>query len=235
MNSDIGIVLIHGAGLGSWIWSDTVKYLQTESLAVNFPDRDRYAVNSSCSFDNYCEHLSEQISVWDKGRVILAAHSIGGVLALKLADQLGDRVAGFIGIGSAISKNGGSFLSTLTLTKRLLLPVILRIAGTKPPNSAIIGSLCNDLSDEQAETVAEKFVAESIQLYFGKCNAPVPDTQKLYIRCSKDLEFPQSLQDKMIKNLNTRQISTLESGHLPMLSCPKELAEILDRFAVDLI
>ena len=60
MNDEMGIVLIHGAGLGSWIWSDTEKYLQTESLAVNFPDRDRSAVNSSRSFENYCEHLPER-------------------------------------------------------------------------------------------------------------------------------------------------------------------------------
>jgi len=232
MNDDIGIVLIHGAGLGSWIWSDTEKYLQTENLAVNFPDRDRTAVINSRSFDNYCEHLLMQISAWNKSRVILVAHSIGGVLSLKLAHQLGDRVAGFIGIGASIPKNGGSFISTLPLPKRLLLPVILRIAGTKPPASAIKGSLCNGLSADQAELIADKFVAESTQLYFSKCNAPVPDTQKLYIKCTHDLEFPQTLQDKMIVNLSTRQVTSLESGHLPMMSCPKKLAEILDLFAV---
>lgn len=45
-----------------------------------------------------------------------------------------------------------------------------------------------------------------------------------------DYEFPQSLQNKMAKNLNAEQIVTLNSGHLPMISHPKKLADHLNKF-----
>lgn len=38
------------------------------------------------------------------------------------------------------------------------------------------------------------------------------------------------LQDKMIRNLNAQKAVTLDSGHLPMISKPKELSEILNNF-----
>ena len=38
------------------------------------------------------------------------------------------------------------------------------------------------------------------------------------------------LQDKMIKNLTTQKVVTLDGGHLPMISKPKELSDILNNF-----
>jgi len=107
---------------------------------------------------------------------------------------------------------------------------ILRIASTKPPKNVIINSLCNDLTSDLSEKVANKFVSDSIHLYFDKCKAPIPTINKLYIKSSKDHEFPESLQDEMIKNLETRHVNILESGHLPMISLPQQLADILDQF-----
>lgn len=107
---------------------------------------------------------------------------------------------------------------------------ILRIASTKPPKNVIINSLCNDLTSDLSEKVANKFVSDSIHLYFDKCKASIPTINKLYIKSSKDHEFPESLQDEMIKNLETRHVNILESGHLPMISLPQQLADILDQF-----
>ncbi|MBK9566975.1 MAG: hypothetical protein IPO37_17935 [Saprospiraceae bacterium] len=38
------------------------------------------------------------------------------------------------------------------------------------------------------------------------------------------------LQDKMAQNLRAQKVVTLDSGHLPMISKPKELAIILMNF-----
>lgn len=232
MSNQAGIVLIHGAGLGSWIWSETEKYLQTQSLAVDFPGRNNDSVSDkSLTLDDYCDHLLSQIQVWDKQNIILAAHSIGGVISLKIADQLGDHIIGLVGISASVPKNGGSFVSTLPFPKRLFMSIMLRVAGTKPPKSAIRKSLCNDLTFVQSKMIVNKFMPESTHLYLDKSNAPIPTTNKLYIKTSNDNELSESQQDKMIKNMDTQQVTNLESGHLPMLSCPKQIAEVLDQFS----
>ena len=53
---------------------------------------------------------------------------------------------------------------------------------------------------------------------------------KRYIKLNKDKGLSVQLQDKMIKNLNAQKVVTLDSGHLPMISKPKELSEILNNF-----
>jgi pimeloyl-ACP methyl ester carboxylesterase len=120
------------------------------------------------------------------------------------------------------------------LPKRLLFSVILRIAGTKPPESAIISSLCNDLPETQAKQVAEKFVEESVRLYFDRCNASIPDMPKMYIKCTRDQELSDSLQNMMADNLGAHEVVSLDSGHMPMLSKPRELAELMNRFTKSL-
>lgn len=234
MNKDIGIVLIHGAGLGGWIWGETGKHLETDYLAVNFPERENSAVSKSLSLKAYFDHISEQIAGWNKPRLVFAAHSIGGVPALMLANELGERVSGFIGVSSSIPVNGGSFLSTLPVPKRLLFSAILRIAGTKPPESAITGSLCSDLPESLAKQVAESFVEESVRLYFDRCNAPIPDLPTLYIKCAGDKEFSDSMQNRMVQSLGANEVVSLDSGHMPMLSKPKELADLINRFTESL-
>lgn len=180
MDNEIGLVLIHGAGLGSWIWDKTEKHLHAESLAINFPGRnDDTMAHKSLTLDDYCNYLLEQIRKWDKQKIILVAHSIGGVTALKLVNHLGNRIVGFAGISAAIPANGGSFISTLPFPKRVLMSVMLRIAGTKPPKTAIVKSLCNSLTSNESEKVVHKFVPESRLLYFDKCYVPVPTIDKL--------------------------------------------------------
>jgi hypothetical protein len=82
-----------------------------------------------------------------------------------------------------------------------------------------------------AGEVVKRFAAESPQLYRDKCEAPVPQGKKLYIQTSADRQLPARQQLRMAHHLNAQRITTLRSGHLPMLSYPKELAQYLNTFA----
>src|SRR5690554_2613673 len=117
-----GCVLIHGAGLGGWIWREVEPKLELPTLAVDFPGRDLAPKQrGALSLNDYVTALQAQIEAFECERVILVAHSIGGVLALPIAAALGDRVAGMVGVKAAIPAKGGSFLSCLPLPKRLLM------------------------------------------------------------------------------------------------------------------
>lgn len=231
-----GIVLIHGAGLGSFIWKDLKPHLEAPSLAIDFPNRENTSnANKVLNLEDYHVHILKQIENWECKNIVVVAHSIGGIIGLKLAQQLGDRVSGFIAIGAAIPQKGNSFLNTLPFFKRILLSVLIKILGTEPPDFSIQQSYCNDLNQAQAEEVIRNYTAESPALYKDKCNASVPAENKMYIKLINDEEFSDELQEKMIVNLNPEQVIPLHSGHLPMMSCPKELAGIINEFVKERI
>jgi pimeloyl-ACP methyl ester carboxylesterase len=227
----IGFVFVNGAGLESRIWSKVVEGLDHPCLLVDFPFR-KSSVDSrkELALADYVTHMKRQVDGWGTRRFIIVAHSLGGVLALRLASELSDRFAGFVAIGAAIPKKGGSFLSVLPFPKKILMSAILWKLGTKPPEAAIRAGLCNDLSREQAEEIVRGFIPESVRVYTDRIDVSVPVVPKLYVKLTKDKEFNSSLQNKMISNLAPQWVQSLETGHLPMLSDPDGLRSALQAF-----
>ena len=97
MNDKIGIVLIHGAGLGNFIWDDLKPLIKNPVLTIEFPNREvGDKANNNLTFDD---------------NFVIVTHSIGGCIGLSLNDYFAEKVVGFIGISSAIPTNGKSFIS----------------------------------------------------------------------------------------------------------------------------
>ncbi|MFD0696147.1 alpha/beta fold hydrolase [Paenibacillus sp. GCM10027628] len=227
----IGFVFIHGAGLESRIWEQVVTGLESPYLLVNFPQsHGEKKGRQGLSLYDYTAHINRQIQAWNVQKFIIVAHSLGGILALKVAEDLSDRLVGLVAIGAMIPRGGGSFLSVLPFAKRTLMRVILRMFGTQPPESAIRKGLCNDLSPEQAAEIVRCFVPESARVYTDRIGAPTPQVPKLYLKLTNDRELTLSVQDKMIANLAPQHVEMLETGHLPMLSKPDELRRALMMF-----
>lgn len=227
---NVGIVFVHGAGLGGWIWKDVVKNIQIPYVCADFPARtEPQELRKDIDFDTYVQSVLDQANAMEVEKIVVVGHSLGGVVAVKVADILGDRLAGFIGVGAAIPKNGGSFLSTLGFPKTIIMGAIMRMAGTKPPVSAIRQGLCNDLSDEQAQEVVDRFAPESLALYTTKTHATVQAVPKQYVLLGQDKEFGLAMQKRMAANLGGSSV-TLETGHMPMIAKPAELAKIINDF-----
>jgi pimeloyl-ACP methyl ester carboxylesterase len=231
MNDKIGIVFIYGAGLGSFIWDGLKPLIENPVLTIEFPNRGvDEKTNVNLTFDDYKKLAIEQIEKWDIDNFVIVTHSIGGCIGLSLTDYFSEKVVGFVAISSSVPINGNSYISCLPFPQSLLMPLILNLFGTKPPSKTIEQVLCNDLTLEQTSEVIKRFTPEAKLLYTTKVNYKNLDIKTLYVKLSKDKGLSVQLQDKMIKNLNAQKVVTLDSGHLPMISKPKELSEILNNF-----
>jgi pimeloyl-ACP methyl ester carboxylesterase len=227
----IGFVFVSGAGLEGLVWNKVVEEFDHPCLLVEFPSRNgSFDSRRDLSLEDYVTHMKRQVDEWGTHKIVIVAHSLGGILALRLASGLMDRLAGIVAVGAAIPKNGGSFLSILPLPQKLIMPVILRTLGTKPPDSAIRMGLCNDLSPDQATKIVKGFIPETVRVYTDRTNVPVPDVPKLYVKLTNDKQLSPSLQDKMISNFSPQSVQSLETGHLPMISNPEGLRSILENF-----
>jgi len=231
MKDKSGIVFIHGAGLGNYIWSEIELNLNYPAVKTEFPNRNSDdQTNSKLKFEDYVAKGISDVQNFGKQKLIIVTHSIGGLVGLRIAEYFKEQTIGFVAIGSAIPKNGKSFISCLPFPQKIIIPLVMKLAGTKPPKSAIRNGLCNDLNPSRTDKVVKNFTAEARNLYTENSKSKIPYTNKLYIKLTNDKEFPISTQEKMADNLHCKNIVSLESGHLPMLSVPERLSGILNQF-----
>lgn len=228
-----GVVLIHGAGLGAFIWQE--MKLDWQVLRINFQNRGNGPANEGLHYQDYVDEVVQQIENWTVDQIIVVGHSIGGCIALNVAARYPERVIGFIGISAVIPKKGASFVSCLSGPKSWLLPFMMRFFGTRPPKRIIESTLCNGLGKEQRHKITSRFTSESRYLYTEDCKAPIPGCPKMYIITTEDNEWGESEQKQMAKNLKTKQIERIETGHLPMMANPKMLSHLINGFCKDLL
>ena len=227
----IGIVFISGAGLGTTIWDAVKAQISLPTVAVDYTQLKRQATLNETSLQQYVDVAISQANTLSTDKVVIVAHSIGGIVGIEVAKQLRDKVVGFVAVSAAVPNPKASFVSLLPFPQNIITNIILKLAGTKPPEAAIKSGLCNDLSDTQASQIAASFSPESIQLYTNQTtDLPIPSIPSLYVITNKDKEYPISLQQKMASHLKNAHVETIDSGHLPMLSQPTIIAEKINTF-----
>lgn len=222
--------------MGAWVWRDVIPELAYPAVGFDFPERSSGADSRQrLSFNDYITTLESQACGLRFQRVIFVAHSIAGILAPRLIPAIPGRVAGLAAVGAVLSDDGGSFLSALPLGPGLINRMLLRVFGTRPPATVIRKSLCNDLDPSVADEVIRRFADESRALYTTRSSADMPELPSLYVHLTEDRELDLPLQRRMAGRLHEARTATVQAGHLPMLSRPKELAGVLNAFASNTI
>ncbi|HSW78320.1 MAG TPA: alpha/beta hydrolase [Candidatus Chromulinivoraceae bacterium] len=219
------IVYLSGAGLNPNIWDNVRAKAEVPSVALTY-NRDK-----ATTLNDAVQDALTQTQKLNATRYAIVAHSLGGVVGVELSRKLGGKMAGFVAVSATIPAPGESFASTLPFPQSVIMPIVLKIAGTKPPAAAIRKGLCNDLNDEQTAGIVGAFTPEPIDLYVGKTSAsPLPPSKYLYVRTIDDKQTLPSQQARMAKQLPAVQVVDIASGHLAMISHPDELAAIINDF-----
>lgn len=219
---DAPIVFLSGAGLPEWIWDDIRSGLRIESHVARYP-RGR-----STTLDQYAEAVLERAPA---GRLIIVAHSIGGVVACRLVAMAPHRVGSILGVAASVPRPGSSFLTTLPLPQRLLLGPALRVVGTRPPAQQIRTILCAGLGDDQAERITAEFQPESRRLYTDKTGPHTFPARSAYVLTTRDPQLRLAAQHEAADRLGARHRWEMATGHLPMLQDPTALAAVVNEFA----
>lgn len=226
-DSTTEIIYLSGAGLDASIWDGIRKTVPGQVLG--------HSHDAHTSLQDVIDDSLRQITATSAERFVIVAHSLGGVIGVELARKLGDKLAGFIAVSATIPAPGKSFVATFPFPQNLIMPVMLKIAGTKPPVSMIKSGLCNDLNDSQTKAVVTNFAAEPLGLYTGKTSSiPLPASKYLYIKTLQDKQTKPATQNIMAKRLPHTDIKDIDAGHLSMISRPTELAAIIRSFTQNL-
>ncbi|MEO1336124.1 MAG: alpha/beta fold hydrolase [Myxococcota bacterium] len=226
-----GMVLLHGAGLGKWIWHDVAAMLGEGALPIDLPGRGGGGIDlRELSFDDYVESVLNEMERSTFERFVVVGHSIAGLLALRVATLLRSNVKSVVLIGGAVSSRGRSYAESLPFFSRTMLRffALMYPRGLRAPDGVIKKALAHDLTPQQTTTLLERFVPEAPALFLDPVAWSPPSTIT-YVRMMGDRsDLSPALQARMADRLGAHAKRVdLDGGHLPMLSRPNDLAAIL--------
>lgn len=160
----------------------------------------------------------------------MVAHSAGGVIAAELAQLAPERVTHLLGVSAIVPLPGDSFISAMPMPNRLILSLMMRLAGTRPPESAIRGSLAKGLDAATVDRIIAEFEPESQAYYRDPIGHAERHGKRGYLSTATDAELTAALQERFATNLGADWRRILVTGHLPMLENPRALSEAVSAF-----
>lgn len=232
-------VFVHGAwGEGSE-FRDVMELVSSDGKQVLAPDLPGHGAFSKpineVTMDAYVKHVKGVINNID-GKVILLGHSLAGSIISQVAEEIPNKIESLIYICALFPKDGETAIGLMQSDENgELLPKVVfsecnSFATLKEDD--IRNILLHDADSIQVEKMIPKLSMKQATQPFmaevhlsGQNFGSVP---KYFIRSSLDKVLTLSLQDKMIGNWKVEKVLTLQSGHFPMISMPKELAAAIN-------
>jgi pimeloyl-ACP methyl ester carboxylesterase len=219
------IVLIHGAWHGPWCWDMLRRNLSGEGWTTTAPrlPSAAYAVldRPAAGLHDDIAALSDHIDHID-GRVVLVAHSYGGMPATEVAARHREKVSQLVYIAAYLPREGESLFSIHGA------PAPEDLSGTIPVPEDPIGTFYGDVDPAVAAEAVGRLVPQSIRS-FGEPVDHVDDraAPRTYLLCERDQALPVLKQEEFSTRADV--VERMDSGHSPFLSRPSELAARLGR------
>jgi pimeloyl-ACP methyl ester carboxylesterase len=218
-------VLVHGAFLGGWIWSDVAALLEEQGHRVDVVEQLPSAGPDPATLgDLQADVDCVRRAVEAVGQpVVLVGHSYGGTVITELADH--PAVAHSVYLSAFWPKRGQSSMDLLGEVPSWLVP---RDDGTVEmiDDIEVLRQVeCADVDPDRATENLRRLVPQSISSFATQSTAPDRRHPTTYIVCEQDQAVPPAAQEQMAAAADN--VERLPSSHQPMVSMPDRLATLL--------
>ncbi len=236
--SNLGFVFIPGGLMSTWVWKFVdQKYLANAVLIPRRIKENNFHNRLHATLEDCVDFITELINDSKSARVVVIAHSGGGMIAPLVAKKLPEKVKQIIFVSANIPENHTTALDFLPAPIRVLNRVAIKhqIKSDCVPaikqEKAIRNIFCNTASPEVIDYVLQQnLYPEPICTITDKVNWDgVPGIPMAYIRLTKDKTGSIELQNRMADHLAIQTRYNIDSDHLVMLSHPKEFNMALDQ------
>ncbi|MBL4926573.1 alpha/beta fold hydrolase [Fuscibacter oryzae] len=205
------LLLVHGAGLGAWIWDDVLPHLPA-AHAIDLPGRS----GSPTTLRDQAQAILDHISL----PTVLVGHSASGFAITAAALLAPEKVAGLIYLCAFIPQPGQSIAQLRRACPGAGLTgsysvVSDRLSFTFKPDRAR-DIFFHDCTDASARLCAEPVAPQETAL------PARPACPSAAIFCEADRAIPIACQQHMAQGIPLT--ATLPCGHSPFLAMPARLA-----------
>ncbi|HPR35734.1 MAG TPA: alpha/beta hydrolase [Anaerolineaceae bacterium] len=232
------IYLMHGLALDHSIWLEMADYYADQAQFI-IPDLRGHGCtplgNADASLEQLANDVIQLADSLGHQKFILAGHSLGGYIALALAEAHADRLAGLVTVTSHARADSPDKLESRFEQIRQA-----RLEGIKSMSDNLIERMmpegesaqpdehmCEVVSNSSAEGFANVQLAMAKRpdrlLMLRSLSCPV-----LAIAGGKDRILPKEIAFQVAENARQGRVVCLpEVGHLPMLEVPYTLGALL--------
>ena len=248
-------LLLHEAAHGPWCWGRVWGHLTSPVLhpprlydtggvgKVVAPDLAAMTGNPSGnprpSLDDYAEAVVRQVQKEELRDLVIVGHGLTAPLVLRAGARLGTPPKRIVLLAGVIPDDGKSALDTLPRRTRLGFRMLASMNGLarrrdfRLPKAVIANVHCKGMDPTDLIQISGRFSGVSVDMlrakvYLGETGS-CPIT---YVPLWRDALVPPALQRRMAQRIpGVEMAEELDSGHEVMIEKPKQVADILRRFA----
>jgi len=226
-------VLVHGAWHGGWCWSETKALLESQGHVVEAPDLPSHGNDPTDVNDVTLTDCIDRIvaSVENfEGKVVLAGHSLGGVIISAVAEKMPDRIEELIYICAMVPKPGESAndcgrSNVASALRGNLVPAEDGKSVTLKP-AFIPAAFYHDCTEEDQKDAISKLCPQSTAVFaesVALTDENFGSISKHYIECLEDQAVHIVSQREMATGANCELVTSLNTGHSPFMASPEAL------------
>jgi pimeloyl-ACP methyl ester carboxylesterase len=230
-------ILVHGAWHGGWVWDRVAQQLRRSGHNVLAPDLPAHGSDRSpvgqVTLPRYVDKIVKLVDACAQP-VVLAGHSMGGIVISQAAEQRPDRIRVLVYICAFMLRNGQTLLDVAHADEdALVMPNVIPSLDGSSINlqpEILREMFYGTCSDDDYEFAKSRLVPQPaaplgtpLQLSeqnFGR----VP---RLYIECLKDRAITLACQQEMQARAGRDHVETLDCDHSPFFSATDELVKLL--------
>ncbi|MEV4105108.1 alpha/beta fold hydrolase [Nonomuraea sp. NPDC049649] len=222
-------VLVAGARLGGWAWDEVVPYLRAAGHGAHPLTLSGLADKQGvpAGQQTHVQDIVDEVEGQDLRDVVLVGHSYSGIPVGQAAERIGDRLTHVVFVDSSVPADGEAFVSAWPDGGAMVKAAIAENGGFWPlvPASHYDG---HGLTDEQIVRIMKDSTPHpgATLTEPAVLTRPLHSLPATYIQC---MLAGAELDDDVAELLTSKhwRLVQMSTGHWPMFSQPRELAQIL--------
>jgi pimeloyl-ACP methyl ester carboxylesterase len=222
-------VLVAGARLGAWAWDDVVPHLTAAGHGVHPLTLSGLAEKQGvpATQQTHVQDVVDEVERRDLRDVVLVGHSYSGIPVGQAAERVVDRLAGVVFVDSSVPADGEPFVASWPDGGVMMRASIAENGGVWPVASATHFQ-DHGLSEEQIDRIVRGSTPHpgATLTEPARLERPLGDLPATYVKCTLGDPEPSEDVAELLAGGNWRLVE-LDTGHWPMFSRPRELAQIL--------
>lgn len=238
------VVLLHGYLESLMVWEDFIPHLykQLRVVTLDLPGHGISVVNGACHSMEYLADVVADLMVsLGVERYTVVGHSMGGYVALAVAEKYADRLDGVVLLSSTPNpdtdekrENRRREIELVKSGKKDLLARVAPEAGFAVVNRPRMKDYIADLTEQVHLTEEEGIVALLNGMIERKDQNEMLQksaVRQLFILGKQDGYIPMEVAEAMVARHPQAEVAWLEeSGHMGFLEQPEACAKALLKF-----